>query len=134
LEGERPDILLGQDRILLHCTRAGGADAGVELHGYDFEGCRRWSRPGWTCLLSLPEDRFLVNTPEGSPLVIDGDGQVLYRWERCGVERAVLQGYTVLLASPQQVWAADLELHPLWRTAWPESSRPVIDCLVVGAF
>src|SRR5262249_37665827 len=100
---------------------------------YDLRGCKRWSRPGWSVLLSLPGDCFLVNTPEGRPLVINSRGGILYRWMSGGVERAERHGHTLLLTDNRQVWAADLDLRRLWRLPWPGTSSPMINCVVDGA-
>src|SRR5947209_8538798 len=117
--GKSPDLLLGTDRILLHRTVAAGERQVPELLGYDFAGCLRWSRPGWSGMLRLPEDRFLVNTPEGKPLVVNGDGEVLHRWRLGDVERAERHGAVLLLAGTHDVCAADLKLRPLWHAPWP---------------
>lgn len=79
----------------------------------------RWARPGWSVLVSLPGDRFLVNTSDGSPLVINGDGCISHRWQAGGMEWGRRHGNVLLLADKQQVWAADLELRPLWQASWP---------------
>jgi hypothetical protein len=134
LEGERPGLLLGEDRILLHYKAAGGKGAAIESRCYDFEGRQLWSRPGWIGMLTLPRNGFLVNTSEGRLFVVNGGGEIMHRWPSAGVERAVLHGQMLLLADKQRVWAADLELRCLWQFTWPASSGPAIDCFAAGAF
>jgi hypothetical protein len=133
LEGEFPDLVLGEDRILLHYTTVRGAQKAVELLCYDLQGGRRWSQPGLQVLQALPENHFLVNTPERNPLVLDVDGRVVHRWAAGGVERVQRHGDILLLAGKRQVWAADLDLRGLWELLWPGPSEPLIDCLVGDA-
>ncbi len=66
LLGERPEFLLGQDRILLHRTVAGVA----EMTCFDFAGGERWSQSGWS-VLARPIPR--------QPLLVDSDGDILHR-------------------------------------------------------
>jgi hypothetical protein len=132
-EGEHPELLLGQDRILVHAT-VRRAQQVFELRCYDFEGNELWSRPDRRVLLTLPGGYFLVATPEGNPLVLQSNGHVLHYGEVSGVERAVRRGDMLLFGGEGQVWAADLDLRPLWRMDWPGSSPPVIDCFVDGFF
>src|SRR5262249_18590420 len=132
VEGERPDLLLGEDRILLHYTPAGARQCGTELVCYDLAGRNCWTRTGWDVLLSLPTNRFLVNSADGRPLVIDRDGDISHRWEGGGVEWAGCYGEVLLLADKQQVWGADLELRHLWQAAWPGQSGPASHCFVGG--
>jgi hypothetical protein len=134
LEGERPNVLLGDDRIFLHYTAAGRKENATELICYDLAGGERWTRPGWSVLLSLTRNRFLVNTPEGRPLVVNGAGDILHRWTSEGVKRAGRHGGTLLLTDNEKVWAADLELRCLWGAPWPGSSGLSMDCFVGGAF
>jgi hypothetical protein len=136
VEGELPDLLLGEGRILLHYTVARGKKTGTELRCYDLEGVLRWSWPGWRCLLPLPGGRFLVNPPDGRPLVVNGEGDVLHRWRPGEVAGAERHGDMLLLGGMGRVWASDLELCPLWGADWPEPrpSGPVTDCFVGGAF
>jgi hypothetical protein len=133
-EGERPDLLLGEDCVLLHYTAVGGKQGGTRIVCFDLAGRECWTRLGWSVMLSLPGNRFLVNTPEGKPLVVNSDGEVLHRWKSAGVERAERHGNTLVLADKCQVWAADLRLNGLWRAPWLNSSGPMIDCFVDGAF
>lgn len=134
MEGERPDILLGEDRILLHYTPAGAMQGGTELVCYDLAGRKCWTRTGWGVLLSLPPNHFLVNTTDGTPLVINRDSDISHRWKGRGIEWAGQYGDTLLLADKQQVWAADLELHPLGQATWPVQSGPGNHCFVGGKF
>src|SRR5579884_2488328 len=134
LAGKRPDLLLGEDRILLHYTPAGARQGSTELVCYDLAGDERWTRPGWSVLLSLPGDRSLVNTSDGCPLVINGDGDILHRWKSGRVEWAGRHGDVLLLADKQQVWGADLDLRRLWEAGWPGQSGPGSHCFVGGTF
>jgi hypothetical protein len=134
LDGERPDLLLGEDSILLHYTAAGRQEGGTEIICYDRAGSERWARAGWSVMLSLPGSRFLVNTSEGRPLVVNSEGDVLHRWESGGVEWARRHGDTLLLAGKSQVWAADIEFRRLWQAAWPGQSGPACHCFVGGTF
>src|SRR5262249_21186770 len=88
MEGERPDLLLGEDRILLHYTPASARQGSTELRCYDLAGSEHWTRPGWGVLLTLPKGRFLVNTADGRPLVINHDASISHRWKGDGVEWA----------------------------------------------
>jgi hypothetical protein len=130
-EGKQQDILLGEDRILMHYTDA--PSGGTELVCYDFEGRKLWCKPGWICLLSLPGDRFVVNTPNGMPLVIDGNGRVTQRSDFGGIERAVRHGDMLLFAGKAEVHATDHDLNRLGRMAKSEQSLSTIDCFVAGA-
>jgi hypothetical protein len=132
-EGEQPDVLLGEGRILMHYTAVSGGHKGIELLCYDFEGRRLWRRPGLTCLLSLPGGRFVVNTPEGRPMAIDSDGQVMHRSGFGGIERAVRHGEMLLFAGKNEIYATDCCLRGLREIAWPGQSASAIDCFVDGA-
>jgi hypothetical protein len=130
----RPDLLLGEDSVLLHYTPAGARQGDVKLVCYNLTGSRRWVQPGWHVLLCLSGSRFLVNNSEGRPLVISGDGDILHRGKLKGVERAQRHGDMLLLADKDKVWAADLELGCLWQIARSGSSGPSIDCFADGVF
>jgi hypothetical protein len=131
VEGEQPDCILGEDRILMHYT-ALGEEKDTELVCFDVEGRKLWSRRGWRVLLSLSGDGFLLNTPEGRPVIVDGDGDIRGRWAGGGIERVTRHDNLLLLASKQQVDAADLDLSRLWQMNWTGSPLPPIDCLVDG--
>jgi hypothetical protein len=100
---------------------------------YDFEGQQLWRHAEWICLLSLPGNCFLVNTPEGTPLVIDGDGHVMYRSGFGGIERVVRHGQMLLFAGANEIHVTDCNLRRLLHFARPEQSRFSIDCYVDGA-
>lgn len=130
LDGEQPDCLLGKDRILLHYTALGQEKSSTVC--FNMLGRPMWSRPGWKVLLTLPCERFLLNTPNGMPIIVDGDGEVCRRWSGSGIERVERHGSLLLMASKQQVDAVDLELNPLWQIRWLGSASPSIDCFVDG--
>jgi hypothetical protein len=130
LAGEQPDCILGKDRILLHYTAVGHEKSSVVC--FDMRGRSVWSRPGWSVLLTLPCERFLLNTLDGMPIIVDGDGEVCHRWSGYGIERVRLHGSLLLMASRQQIYAVDLELSPMWQVNWPGSTSPPIDCFVDG--
>ncbi len=131
--GERPGLLVGRERALLHYTSTLGREPVTKLVAFDFEGRHLWSRTGWAGLLSLPGERFLVNTPAGEPLVISGSGEVLHRWRSGGITTAARHGDLLMLADARHVWAGDLGLNWLWQVTWP-GPRPEIDCFADGAF
>jgi hypothetical protein len=125
--------LLGEDRILIHYTAETSGQDGVVMICHDFEGHRLWSRPEWTCLLSLPGNCFVVNTPEGRPIVIDGDGHVMHRSGFLGVDQAVRHGEMLLFAGKNEIHATDYCLRRPHGIDWPGQSRCSIDCFVDGA-
>jgi hypothetical protein len=131
--GEQPGVLLGADRILLHLATARGRGTTTDLICFDLDGCQLWSQPDRRGLLSLPAGRFLVSTPAGQPLIIDSSGATVRCWKTDGITAAARHHELLILADAQQVWAADLELNPLWRLAWPGKS-PVIDCFLEETF
>jgi hypothetical protein len=134
MAGERLGVLLGCERVLLYFTATRGRQGVTELLCFDFEGRQLWARPGLTGLLFLPGQRFVVGTPWGEPLVIDGSGETVRRWLSGGITRVARHGNQLMLADGRHVWAADLELNWLWQLTWPAGSGPAVDCFVDGAF
>ena len=134
MAGERPGVLLGSDRVLLHYATGPISKPSPTLVCLDFGGRELWSRPGLSGHLALPNDRLQVNTAEAEPLLIDGSGTVVRRWGGGGVDEVTLHGGLLVFVGGQQVSGADLELNPLWRLSWPAESRPEVGCLVDGCF
>lgn len=134
VEGERPGVLLGDDRVLLHYSASHDDENATQLLCFDFRGRELWSQSNWRGLLALPGNRFLVNTPLGAPQLINGSGQLLQRWFIGGIQRVVRHKEFLVLADARTVWATDLELNRLWWFPWPGASHPAIDCFQEGAF
>ena len=131
--GERPGLLLGDGLVLLYTTPTAGSPHAPRLTCFDLEGNALWSRAGLVGLLALPGNRFLATTATGDPLILDAAGEVARQRVAGRVTDAVRHGDILLLAGERRVWAADLDLTPLWDVPWPNSGAPALGCFVDDA-
>src|SRR4051794_29404877 len=115
VEGKRPGVTVGEDRILFHYETGPDGQTVAELVCFDAAGDRLWSRPGYTGRHALPGGRFLISTSAGEPLVIDGCGELARRGPPGGAGGVARHGDLLVLADAEQVWGCDLGLNPLWR-------------------
>src|SRR5579884_4327923 len=105
MAGERPDVLLGKDCILLNYMAIRGKQKGARLICFDLEGRELWSQSGGNRLLTLGEDHFLVNMPEGEPVVVSSSGRIVHRSLASGIEQVTRHGDLLMLADKRHVWA-----------------------------
>jgi hypothetical protein len=133
VEGCRPGLFLTAARALLHYA-APEQERPNRLACFDLDGKELWRREGLRGLLSLPGGRFLVNTPEGSPLVLDADGRVMHRWAGAGVAEVTDHAGLLVFADTPRAWGVGPDLTPLWELDWPGPGAPRIDCFAEGAF
>ncbi|MGA2502035.1 MAG: hypothetical protein ABSH20_30195, partial [Tepidisphaeraceae bacterium] len=131
--GERPGLLLGDDRILMHVhSSPDGED--TTLACFDFEGRQLWSQPNLVGWLSLPDKRFIVSTAAGTPLVIDCNGLVIWRGPETKIDQVTRHDELLFFAGERQVWSTDLKFGSPQIMTWPGPGRPSLKCFVDGAF
>src|SRR5262249_1110179 len=106
----------------------------IEMLCLDLHGQEQWCQSEWVGMLALPGDRFIVNTREGRPLLIDDCAQILHRSEFSGVAQAVRHCAILLFPNKDAVFATNLEFRKLWRFVWPGNSSPMANCFSNGAF